>query len=199
MGNLFAGGGPERLDVLSKSQSRLLPQLGEFLSGQLGTEIPGISELQSTVLGGLGGGQELAREIFKGGFLDPALNTFDEEIGPRIDTGFAGIGGSLSSRRGVARERALTNITTQAQGQFTRMLPEILGFPAQNALTSAQALGGLEALKFIPAQQALGFINAGTGVGANRAPGVGFNILGDLLGAGATAGTAGLFGAFDEN
>jgi len=194
MGNAFQTGGPRAQSTLSREQRNLLPGLGEFFGGQLGTEIPGISELQQQVLGGLGGGPELAREIFQQGFLDPSLRTFDREIAPRIDLGFAGIGGSLSSRRGITRANVLGDILSSAQGDFARMLPEILGFPARNAAQSAQALGGIESLRFLPANQALGFLGTQTQGIVNQQPGFGFNLLSDLLGAGTTLATANLLG-----
>ncbi len=195
MGSAFSLGGPTRQNTLSESQRNLLPGLGEFFGGQLGVEVPGISELQRQVLGGLGGGEMLAREIFQQGFLDPALRTFDREIAPRIDLGFAGIGGSLSSRRGVSRANALEGIVSSAQGDFARMLPEILGFPARNAAQSAQALGAIQNLNFLPANQALGFLGTTTGQAINAAPGVGFNILGDVLGGAATIASSGVLGS----
>lgn len=194
MGNLFSGGGGRGISNLSESQRNLLPGLGEFFGGQIGVEIPGIEELRAEVLGSLDGGEALAREIFEQGFLDPALRTFDRRIAPRINTAFAGIGGSLSSRRGVAQTEALTDIITSAQGDFTRMLPEILGFPARNAGASAQALSLIEQLRFLPTNQVMNFLGLNTQTVVNQSPGVGFNILGDVLGAGATVGAAGLLG-----
>lgn len=194
MGNLFSTGGGKGISNLSESQRNLLPGLGEFFGGQIGVEVPGIQELQSQVLGSLGGGEALAREIFQQGFLDPALRTFDQQIAPRINTAFAGIGGSLSSRRGTAQTNALTDILTSAQGDFARMLPQILGFPAQNAGASAQALSMIEQLRFLPTNQAMNFLGLNTQTVVNEAPGVGFNILGDVLGGAATLGAAGLTG-----
>lgn len=194
MGNAFSLGGPRGQSTLSQSQRNLLPGLGEFFGEQLGVEVPGISELQRQVLGSLGGGEELAREIFQQGFLDPSLRTFDREIAPRIDLGFAGIGGSLSSRRGVARADALEGIVSSAQSDFTRMLPEILGFPARNAAQSAQALGAIQNLSFLPANQALGFLGTSTQGLVNQPAGFGFNLLGDVLGAASTLGAAGILG-----
>ena len=84
MGDLFSTGGPRRVGTLSEAQRNLLPGLGEFFGEQIGVEPGGIEELRSQLLGSLGGGEDLAREIFEQGFLDPALRTFDRRIAPRF-------------------------------------------------------------------------------------------------------------------
>jgi hypothetical protein len=117
------------------------------------------------------------------------MRGFDTQVRPRINSSFAGIGGTLSSRRGNVMGQALADVTTNATGQLAGMLPSILNFPIQQSLAQISGLGALDQLRAAPVGRALPFALQGTDMFPQVPEGPGMSVLKEY--GMSTAGTAG--------
>ena len=61
---------------------------------------------------------ETTADRFQKAVKEPLLRTFDEDIAPRINEGFAGQGATFSSRRGDSQRKALEGLQTQMSAQL---------------------------------------------------------------------------------
>lgn len=86
---------------------------------------------------------EGAQQIFDQNYLQPAIHGFNREGGTRdqIQAGFAQQGGVLSSRRESTLGSAYSNLQSQAQADFGRALPGLLGLGFQGLGLANQFLG----------------------------------------------------------
>ena len=84
-------------------------------------------QLQQQLSALLTPGSQASNQQFQRGILNPALQNFDQSIRPRISSGFAQHGATLSSRRGDAMSQALSNLFTGAQQQQTQLQLGALG------------------------------------------------------------------------
>lgn len=84
----------------------------------------------------------------------PLLRTFDTEINPRLQAGFAGQGASFSSRRGYATQQALEDLGTQLASERARFYREDRNLAASLAESAAnrqlQAVGLADAASASP-------------------------------------------------
>lgn len=195
MGSPFSGGGVKSTFTGAPQQQRLLKPLANLFLGsvdQAGAQYGGIQQLLAELLPQLqrdtsGESKALAERTFQEALLQPSLRAFNRDIAPGIREGFAGIGGTLSSRRGQAISRGLTDVHLGAQASLAQMLPQIQAFPLQQTLSQIGGLGALQQSAMGPIQQALQFALSSTQNVQQEPPGMGWSLLGDLIGAGGKA------------
>ena len=107
---------------------------------------------------------EGAADIFQQNFLGPALQGFTQNTVPAINQQFAGIGGTLSSRRSKTIADAGATVQAQAQQQFGQFLPQIMGLQLQPFSQANQFLG-INTFENIVTQQSSMFDNIMGGIG----------------------------------
>lgn len=109
-------------------------QLRGLLGGEAGPGATGAAS-QLALLQLLGG----APTDFSG-IESAAFRRFDREVAPRINTGFAGIGGSLSSRKATETSRALGDLQGQLAGVQTGLIESARGRQLQAIQAALQPL-----------------------------------------------------------
>lgn len=134
--------------------------------------------------------QETTERIFTDALLRPALREFDREIAPRISSGFAGIGGTLSSRRGDTMARALGDVYGNVQSSIANLLPTIQNQPLQQALAQIEGFSALESARLAPLGLLGSLATAQTRTAAQQPAGPGWSLLNSALGAGGFAAGA---------
>lgn len=190
MGDLFQSG-IQSTSNLSGTQQSLMGPLSNFASGQIGQPIQGLDQLRSSLLGsGSQQSQQMAQSIFSKGLMTPAMQQFNQYTAPAIQSQFAGIGGSLSSRVAATKGQVLQGIQSNAQGQLAQMLPQIMNFPLQQTLGQIQGLSGLTQTQWDPFNFASRFATAGT-QNNQQVTGPGWGLLGSVIGAAGFAAGAG--------
>lgn len=195
MGSLFSKPKLTSTSSLSGPQERLLDPLSQFIQAQLGAPTPRLDQLGAQLFrDNTRQSRQLSERMFSEALLRPALRSFDQEIAPRIDAGFASIGGTLSSRRGQARADALSDLHSNATAQLAGILPQIQAFPLQQTLSQIQGFGSLEALRYMPFHEALNFALTPTRQAGQQPAGPGWGLLGQALGAGSFIAGASLGG-----
>ncbi len=94
--------------------------------------------------------------------LNPSLRAFDDQIAPRLASGFARHGASFSTARGKETGRVLEGLHSSAQDKFTGVMAKLAdsrkqrmltasGVPLQQMMSQISAFGGM----FGPAQNFL--------------------------------------------
>lgn len=197
--------GPDQLFINQKFGSLLNTFLNQSLGSDFGlagrgflSDLQGIRSETAPALKELLSGQpQDLRSFFNKGILDPALRGFEQEISPRINQQFAGLGASFGNRRAVEQSRVLGDIQTNAQSQFAgiqasaresaknRQL-QAVGIPLQQTLGQISGLGSLGQQTFNPLQNFL----SGTTNALSATPGVGAQLL---QGLGAAPGVIGAY------
>lgn len=191
MGDFFKNSQLESHSDLSQQQQNLLGPLAGFAGGQLNKTQPGYDQLLQSLLGSTSTqATDLAKQTWQKGFLDPIVNSYQQRIAPQINNQFAGIGGSLSSRRTKDLGDASSNLFAQASGQFGQMLPQIMNYPLQQTLGQIQGLGGLQQQQWTPFQNASRFATTPTQQTQQAPAGPGWGLLGSAIKAGGFAAGA---------
>lgn len=188
-GSLLAGMNKPKLKAssnLSPEQRGLLGPLSQFFSQNINAP-PEHDMLMGLLSGHSDFLSSLSDNIMRKGILAPALYDFQQNGLPSINEHFAGLGGSLSSRRNATIGNAVTGIYRGAESAGASILPQLLN----------SAIGGLSSsanLGFLGAVEGSRFALQPT-MGTQQAPaGMGWNILSDVLKGGATYAAAGGFG-----
>lgn len=158
-------GGLERFFLGTQAQRGLFQPLGSLFLSAITGAVPGYGATQTALESLLGQVQRdttaeskaLSERIFRESLLGPSLDMFRRETAPAIGAGFAGIGGTLSSRRGQAVSQALTDIQTGAQAALASQLPAIHAFPLQQTLGQISGVTGIQGGLMAPISQALQF------------------------------------------
>ncbi len=198
MGDMFDPGGPSSNFTGTRAQHALFQPLSSLFLSSISQAGPAFAATQAqladlqTQLGRdtTDEAKALSERIFMESLLDPALRSFEDDIRPGIESSFAGIGGSLSSRRGATLSDALTDVHLGAQAALASQLPEIHAFPLQQTLGQIAGLTQIQQGQLAPIQQALSFALAPTQAISQQPGGFGASLFGDLLGAGTTLGAA---------
>lgn len=200
MGDLFAQPGISSNSSLSGQQASLLGPLADFARGQLGQPTQGRDQLLAQLLGSNSEqSQKMSQEIYSKAFLQPQLQAFNQFTKPAIESRFAGIGGSLSSRVANTTAQTLQGVQATAGGQLAQMLPQIMSHPLQQTLGQIQGLGALQEQQWAPFNYAGRFATSPTVQNQQQPGGAGWGLLGSaatiggfLLGgpAGGAAGAA---------
>lgn len=202
MGSAFDTGGLDANFTGVGKQHALFGPLSALFLSQIQSAVPQLADISNQIQGLIpqltadtsAESKALSERIFEDALLQPSLAAFHRDIAPQIGESFAGIGGTLSSRRGQAFSDALSDLHTNAQASLAAQLPTIQNFPLQQTLSQIGGLGALQGATLAPLSQALQFALTPTRSFNQTPPGVGFGLLGDLLGAGATLGGASILG-----
>lgn len=188
MGSLFRQPGVESRSVLSGPQQGLLDPLASFARGGLSSGTPGYDQLLSQLLGANSDqARTMSERIFNEALLGPASRAYERDVAPRVAGDFAGIGGTLSSRRDETLTRGRTDVIKGAESSLASILPQIESFPLQQTLAQIQGLGGLESTRYLPYEEALKFAIPPTQQNVQTPGGVGWGLLGSALGIGGFA------------
>lgn len=172
MSDFFDTGGPSSESGLDDYQHDLLWPLRNYAMNALSSPDPAIAQLKASLLkSGSAESKALAERTWREGFLDPVVNDFKSRALPAINSSFSRIGGSLSSRRDKTIADALGNVTSQASGQFSQMLPQIMAFPLQQTLGQIQGLGSLTETQWSPFRNASQFALSSTRQATQNQPG----------------------------
>lgn len=196
MSGLFRTPKTTSRSTLSGEQQSLLGPLAQYAYAGLGQTPAGFDQLSRQLLrSGSAQSQRMAQTIFSDALLGPSLRAYDQQIAPRINETFAGLGGTLSTRRSQQLATTLEGITSNAQAQLAGLLPQIEAFPLQQTLAQIQGLGGLQTIKDNGYNNALRYALQPTQQAVQQQGGPGWGLLGSALGL-ASFGLAG--GLFDS-
>lgn len=169
--------------VLQGPQQNLLQPLSDWIMGQLQPAGEGSVPLQDRLTADTSDqSKTLANKIFSDALLGPSMREYDQTVAPKIAGDFAGIGGTLSSRRDATLNYGRQNVEQSAQGQLAGLLPQIESFPLQQTLAQIQGLGQLQTQRLQPFQLASAFATTPTQQTATQPQGSGWGILSSFLG-----------------
>ena len=179
MGDFFSSPGTSSESGVDDFQHDLFLPLRDYALKHLSGNQGSVDALTAALMGSTSDKSiGLAKDVWKQGFLDPVVSSFQQNTLPAINSSFSRIGGTLSSRRDKSIADAAGQLTSQASGQFAQMLPTIMNFPLQQTLGQIQGYGALTDAQWMPFKNAAGFATANTRQALQDPGGPGWGLLG---------------------
>lgn len=182
--NAFRVGGVGGHTTLSPEQQRLLGPLADYISGELGSNDPNQQALLARLMGSTTAeSKAMSERIFEEALLGPAMRAYNRDVAPAVKGDYAGIGGTLSSRRDLALTQGRTEVVNNATSALAGILPQIQSFPLEQTLRQIQGLEGLQKQKYTPFQNAMQFALSPTRQNIDESAGPGWGVLQSFIGA----------------
>lgn len=181
MSNNFSAGGLKNKSSLMEEQSRLLPIMGSFLKDFTTGQNTAQGRAEAVLSGDDRFVSNLAGNFYRNALLRPAMEYFESNTRPGIESDFARLGGTLSSRRDQTISQGALSVQLGAQAQAAEMLPGLI----QSQLRGIQSA---EELRFLPFDRAMQFALSGTRGMTNTGIGAGWEAAMEAAAAAATVG-----------
>lgn len=182
MGSFFDEAELQSNSTLSRQQQSLLDPLAAFARTLLSDKNPQLDSLVNALLrSGTNKAKKQSERIFEEALLGPSMRAYERDVAPRVSGAFAGIGGTLSSRRDQTLTQGRTDVIKNVQSSLASILPQIESFPLQQTLGQIQGLGAIQSQRLAPFQSALQFALQPTQTVNQSPPGPGWGLLSGLV------------------